>query len=460
MGEWLRDQLNSFGIRTKSVDLGTQVVDGKELPFPPVIVGRLGDNPDKKTVLVYGHYDVQPAEKSDGWNTDPFTLYEDPNTGRLYGRGATDDKGPIMGWLNVMEAHTSLGLELPVNLRFCFEGMEECGSPALGEFITAEAAKGKESWFDGVDCVCVCDNFWLNDRTPCLTYGLRGTSYFSVHVSGPTQDLHSGVFGRMVYDPMSDLISLMDKLVAPDGKILVPGLEDMVPPPTEEERAMYNSIDYTIQDVEELAGAPITLSMDKAEVLMGRMRYPSLSLHGIEGAFSGPGAKTVIPASVTGKFSIRMVPPQTPEIIEPMVISYLTAEFEKRRTKNKLRIDTVPGAKPWAADHDHWNYRAAKRATELIWHKTPDYTREGGSLPPVIPLTESLGANILLLPMGRGDDAAHSTNEKMDRSNFLEGSKLLGTYLYEVAAISTDADEPVKANLPTAASTGRSCVIM
>jgi Cys-Gly metallodipeptidase DUG1 len=166
------------------------------------------------------------------------------------------------------------------------------------------------------------------------------------------------------------------------------------------------------------------------------MRYPSLSLHGIEGAFSGVGGKTVIPAKVSGKFSIRLVPPQTPEKVDPLVEKYIQAEFEKLGSKNKLVIENLHGGKPWVADVNHWNFEAAKRATRAVYQQEPDLTREGGSIPVTLTFAESLGVNVLLLPMGRGDDGAHSTNEKLDKSNFIEGTKLLGSYLYELAAIS------------------------
>ncbi|KAG6835510.1 hypothetical protein H0H93_000694 [Arthromyces matolae] len=432
MANWLNNQLKAFGVETQLVDLGKHVVDGQELPLPPAILGRIGTDPSKKTVLIYGHFDVQPASKSDGWDTEPFTLvvHED---GRLIGRGSSDDKGPILGWLNVLQYHHQHGKELPVNIRFCFEGMEESGSEGLDDLVVKESKAG--GWFDGVDCVCISDNYWLNDRTPALTYGLRGLAYFKATVSGPGRDLHSGVFGRMVHEPMTDLVLLMSKLVDGSGKILVPGVDEMVEPPTDSERAIYERLDYSIKDVEDAAGGQVTLSASKVDVLMGRMRYPSLSLHGIEGAFSGAGAKTVIPAKVSGKFSIRLVPPQTPELVEPLVNAYLEAEFKKLGSKNKLTIENLHGGKPWMADHRHWNFEAAKIATRAVYKQEPDLTREGGSIPVTLTFAESLGVNVLLLPMGRGDDGAHSTNEKLDRSNFIEGTKLLGTYLYELGAI-------------------------
>ncbi|KAF8839285.1 CNDP dipeptidase [Paxillus ammoniavirescens] len=431
MGHWLQKRLDDLGVATVLRDLGQCPMQGQLLDLPPAILGRLGEDPKKKTVLIYGHYDVQPALKSDGWDTDPFELVRKDD--QLFGRGSTDDKGPIMGWLNVLEAHQKQGLELPVNLRFCFEGMEESGSEGLDELIEKEVAEGE--FFKGVDCVCISDNYWLNTRTPALTYGLRGIAYFALHVSGPGQDLHSGLFGRMVHEPMIDLVKLMSKLVDHNGNILVPGIEEMVPPPDEHELNLYTKMDYSLADVAEAAGASIALSDHKETVLMGRMRNPSLSLHGIQGAFSEPGCKTVIPSKVSGKFSLRLVPPQTPELVIPLVTQYIQSEFAKLNSKNKMTVEYLHGGKPWVADVNHWNFEAAKKAIETIWKKTPDYTREGGSIPVTLTFAEKLGVNVLLLPMGRADDGAHSTNEKLDISNFIEGTKVLGTYLYEVAAL-------------------------
>ncbi|GAA5875948.1 hypothetical protein JCM3774_005826 [Rhodotorula dairenensis] len=430
MGKWLQDELVKLGAEIRSVPMGPQTLDGQTIELPPVLIGSLGKDPKKKTILLYGHYDVQPALLSDGWKYEPFKFTEDKETGRLYGRGSTDDKGPIMGWLNVIEAHQKTDTELPVNLKFCFEGMEESGSEGLEELVVKEA----QGEFADVDAVCISDNYWLGTTTPCLTYGLRGLAYFSVSVSGPAADLHSGVFGNVVHEPMTDLFLLFSKLVTPKGKILIPGINEMVAPLTEEERKLYEVIDVTVADFESAIGGKVTISEDKTEVLMGRMRYPSLSIHGIEGAFSAQGAKTVIPASVKGKFSIRLVPDQDPDRVNELVQKYLTDEFEKLGSKSTLKVEMLSGGKPWVASIDHWNFRAAKKATETVWGKTPDYTREGGSIPITLTFAEALKKNVMLLPMGRGDDGAHSTNEKIDTSNYILGSCTLGEYLHEAAA--------------------------
>ncbi|KAK4054442.1 hypothetical protein OIV83_000936 [Microbotryomycetes sp. JL201] len=428
MGAWLQGELEKLGVEVRSVPLGKQNLDGQVVDLPPVLLGQLGSDPKKKTILVYGHYDVQPALKSDGWGTEPFELVDDKKTGRLYGRGSSDDKGPILGWLNVIQAHQATGTELPVNLKMCFEGMEESGSDGLEAVVVEESQK----LFKDVDAVCISDNYWLGTTSPCLTYGLRGLAYFQVTVSGPGADLHSGVFGGMVHEPMTDLFAVFSKLVTPDGKILVPGIAERVAPLTPEERKRYEVIDVQISDFEQAAGGKVTISEDKAETLMGRMRYPSLSIHGVEGAFSAAGAKTVIPASVRGKFSIRLVPDLTPKDVNELVTKYLNEEFKKLNSKNKFKVEMLSGGMPWVASIDHWNFQSGIKATETVYGKTPDFTREGGSIPITLTFADSLGVNVMLLPMGRGDDGAHSINEKLDRSNFIQGSILLGEYLSEV----------------------------
>ncbi|KAL9709272.1 hypothetical protein Ac2012v2_007626 [Leucoagaricus gongylophorus] len=431
MAQFLKQELESVGVTTQLTDIGTQEIEGQTLPLPPVILGKIGNDRNKKTILVYGHFDVQPAFMSDGWETEPFKLVIDEATGRLIGRGASDDKGPVLGWVNVLQWHHDNKKDLPVNLVCCFEGMEESGSEGLDELVKKESQPG--GWFNGVDAVCISDNYWLNTTTPALTYGLRGISYYKITVSGPGRDLHSGVFGRMVFEPMTDLITIMSKLVDNRGNILIPGVQDQVILAYEDEKKIYADLHYSIQDVQEAAGGDIALSSDKVKVLMGRMREPSLSLHGIEGAFSGVGAKTVIPAKVSGKFSIRLVPPQTPETVDPHVVEYIQELFKSLDTKNKLEIECLHGGKPWVTDPEHWNFEAAKRATWSVYKQIPDLTREGGSIPVTLTFAENLGVNVLLLPMGRGDDGAHSTNEKLDKSNYIQGTKLLGAYLYEVA---------------------------
>lgn len=397
-----------------------------DLELPPIVLARFGTDPAKKTVLVYGHYDVQPALKEDGWATEPFTLYHDKAADILYGRGSTDDKGPVMGWLNVVEAHNALGWELPVNLVCCFEGMEESGSLGLDGLIAREA----KEYFKGVDTVCISDNYWLGTSKPVLTYGLRGCNYYQVSIRGPGADLHSGIFGGVIAEPMTDLVQVLSKLVDSNGKILVPGVEDMVAPLTEKEDALYDDIDFSVDELHAASGSTTGLYSSKKDILKHRWRYPSLSIHGVEGAFYDAGAKTVIPAKVIGKFSIRTVPDIDSAKLDQLVIDHVKSVFAAIGSKNTMEVELIHDGAYWVSDPFNESFTAASKATEHVWNIKPDFTREGGSIPITLTFEKELGTQVLLLPMGRGDDGAHSINEKLNVSNYVNGCKTLGGYLH------------------------------
>ncbi|EOR03704.1 hypothetical protein E3P92_03380 [Wallemia ichthyophaga] len=428
MGHWLKAQLEGLGGHVRMIDIGTQQLEGHTVALPPVILAQVGRDASKKTITIYGHYDVQPAELSDGWHSDPFQLTVEGDVMR--GRGSTDDKGPVVGWLNTLSAYTHTNTPLPVNLKFVFEGMEESGSEGLDELVVKEST----GFLKDTDAVCISDNYWLTNRKPALTYGLRGVSYFEICVKGPRADLHSGVFGGTVHEPMTDVVKLMSTLVDTDGKITIPGLNEMVEPLSKEELKRYEDMDFDVKEYQDtIADHPITISDDKAKVLMGRMRYPSLSLHGIEGAFSGSGAKTVIPCGVKGKFSIRLVPNMDVDKVEKLVQKHLQSEQKKLNTRNVVEVVQLSGGPAWVADPNHWNFLAAAKAIKTVFGVEPDRTREGGSIPVTLTFDESLKVNVCLLPMGRADDGAHSTNEKLNISNYIQGSKVFAEYLENIA---------------------------
>ena len=234
-------------------------------------------------------------------------------------------------------------------------------------------------------------------------------------------------------EPMTDLINVMSTLVNNKGKILVPGIYDEVRPITAEEEALYSQISFTMQDLFDGTGAEVNIFEDEKSTLMARWRNPSLSLHGIEGAYSERGAKTVIPAKVMGKFSIRTVPDMDLHKVDQLVKAHVEWEFAKLGGHNKLRFHLLHAGKWWIASPNHWNFRAASKAAESVWKVKPDMTREGGSIPITLTFEEELGKNVLLLPMGSSTDAAHSVNEKLDKKNYIKGTKLLGAYLHYVA---------------------------
>lgn len=250
-----------------------------------------------------------------------------------------------------------------------------------------------------------------------MTYGLRGCSYYSVTVSGPAADLHSGVFGGTVTEPMTDLVRLLGSLVDTKGRIQIPGLYDLVAPLTEEEKSLYKDIAFEMSDLYEGLGSETSIYSDKENTLMARWRYPSLSVHGIEGAYSAPGAKTVIPAKVVGKFSIRTVPDMEPADVDKLVFAYLDDQFKKLGSNNTYKAELMHAGKWWVASPKHWNFSAATKAVEKVFGVTPDFTREGGSIPVTLTFEQATGKNVLLLPMGSSTDAAHSINEKLDKRN-------------------------------------------
>ncbi|XP_076628449.1 cytosolic non-specific dipeptidase 2 [Colletes latitarsis] len=431
MMKWAEVKLKDLGATTELVDIGKQTLpDKSEIPLPPVLLGTLGCDPQKKTVLLYGHLDVQPALKEDGWDTEPFTLVEKDE--KLFGRGSTDDKGPVLCWIHALQAYKAIEVDIPVNLKFVFEGMEEAGSEGLDDLLWAR----KDTFLQGVDYVCISDNYWLGTKKPCITYGLRGICYFQLEISCAAMDLHSGVFGGTVHEGMSDLIYLLDTLVDVNGKILVDGIYNNVAEITKEELESYKTIEFDVTEFKKSVGINrLAHNDDKIQLLMHRWRQPSLSLHGIQGAFSEPGSKTVIPRKVIGKFSIRIVPNMTPEETTEKVITHLKKKWATRGSPNKMDVSMNHGGKPWSENPDHPHYVAARKATKHVYKVEPDLSREGGSIPVTLTFQDVTGKNVLLLPVGAGDDGAHSQNEKLNIRNYIEGTKLLGAYLYEVGQL-------------------------
>nr|XP_018917689.1 PREDICTED: cytosolic non-specific dipeptidase [Bemisia tabaci] len=432
MVKYVETLLKNCGAEVELCDPGHQTLpNGTSLKLPPILLGKLGNDPTKKTVVIYGHLDVQPAAKEDGWDTEPFVLTE--KDGKLYGRGSTDDKGPVLGWINAIQAYQALKIPIPINLKFVFEGMEESGSHGLDELLIQR----KDSFLKDVDYVCISDNYWLGKDKPCLTYGLRGICYFGIKIKCAAKDLHSGAYGGAVHEAMADLIYLLNTLVDINGKILVTGIYDEVAPETANEKDVYDPIEFNLSHFKSDIGcSKIIHEGDKVKTLMSRWRYPSLSIHGIEGAFSGTGCKTVIPMQVIGKFSIRIVPNMTPENVEKCVVSYLEKKWSERKSPNEFKAYMIDSGRSWVADSSHEHYEAARKATKHVYNVDPDFTREGGSIPVTLTLQETTGKNVLLLPMGASDDGAHSQNEKIDIRNYVEGTKVMAAYLYEVSKLS------------------------
>uniref|UniRef100_A0A3B3DY28 Carnosine dipeptidase 1 n=1 Tax=Oryzias melastigma TaxID=30732 RepID=A0A3B3DY28_ORYME len=409
MMEMVAQKLQQMGGSVESVDIGEQELPDKQrLALPKVVTAQFGTDPTKHTLCVYGHVDVQPAKLEDGWATDPFNLTE--INGNLYGRGASDNKAPVLAWMHAVEAYQKLSLELPVNVKFVIEGMEETGSNGLEAMILAQ----KDSFFSDVDYIVVSDCGWLS-RRPAITYGTRGNCYFLAEVRGPKQDLHSGVYGGTVIEPMIDLIGILDTLISPSGKILVPGIREAVAPLSDDEWRMYQDIEFDVDDYKNKIGVSKLMYNNKVDLLAHKWRYPTVSIHGIEGAFSDPGTKTVIPSKVCAKFSIRQVPNMDPAVVEKKVSEHLHSVFAKRHSPNTLTVSMVIGAKPWLADIQHPLYEAGKAAVKRVFSVDPDLIREGGTIPISRTFQDVTGKSIIMMPIGGFDDGLHSQNEKISR---------------------------------------------
>lgn len=429
MMEWAKKHLEAVGTKVELLDPGMQTLpSGKTMKLPPIIFGVLGKDKSKKTLLIYGHLDVQPAHKDDGWNTEPFHLTE--KNGKMFGRGASDDKGPVVAWINALESLHRKKVPLPINIKFCLEGMEESGSKGLEEALKAR----KDTWLSDVDFSCVCDTTRLGNK-PNLQYGIRGMCYYFVEVSSSKQDLHSGDFGGVIYEPMGDLIWLLSQLSDVNGKIQIEGLDKMVRPVTDDEHKLYEDIDFDVDAFKNFIGVSKLTVESKKEVLMNRWRYPSLSVHGIEGAFSGAGPKTVIPAKVIGKFSLRIVPDMDPNEVDRLVIAHLDKLWEQRGSPNKYRSVVSHNGKPWITDYNQPLYQTAAAAIKRVYNVEPDYTREAGSIPVTIKFEELTGKNVILLPFGGADDMAHSQNEKVDVDIFINGSKMMAAFITGLGSI-------------------------
>ncbi|KAM9307990.1 cytosolic non-specific dipeptidase-like [Gastrophryne carolinensis] len=422
-----KDFILEIGGTVEMADIGEQEYSpGLKLPQPPVILAQIGNDTNKPTVCFYGHMDVQPAKKEDGWKTEPYTLKEEQ--GNLYGRGTSDDKGQVLALLHAIESVVKIGL--PVNVKLLLEGMEEVGSPGLEKLVEDK----KDTFFADVDYIVVTDTPWLSNK-PGITYGARGNCYFTLEVEGARRDLHSGGFGGTVHEAMNDLIYLLGQLADVNGRILVPGAYDDVLPLTDQEKELYKKLEFNLGEMKADAGVKQFLHGTKEELLMYRWRYPSLSIHGIEGAFCGSGTKTVIPAKVIGKFSMRQVPNMNPAVIEKQVTDYLEKLFLERKSPNKIKLTMVIGAKPWLANMSDPQFLAAQKAIKRVFNVDADMIRAGGTIPIAKHFEEVLGKPVMLFGIGGPDDAPHGQNEKISMFNYIGGTKAYAAFLQELPSV-------------------------
>ncbi len=403
------------------LDAGVDKAEVMPTAGNPVVYGEKIIDPALSTVLVYAHYDVMPVDPIDLWDTPPFE--PEIRDGKIYARGADDDKGQGFMHIKAFEALCKND-KLTTNVKFMIEGEEEIGSVSLGAFCD----KHKEML--EADIILVSDTGMIAEDIPSITTGLRGLAYWQVEVTGPNRDLHSGLFGGGVANPINVLAKMIASMTDDEGKITMPGFYDDVLVATENERDMLNKAPFSVYeykkaiDVEELDGEAGYTTIERTGI------RPSFDICGIWGGYTGEGAKTVLPSKAYAKVSTRLVPDQNNEKIAKMFEEYFVRIAPK---SVKVSVESLHGGQAYVCPIDLPAYRAAEKAFEKIYDKTPVPMRSGGSIPIISTFEEKLGTKSVLMGFGLESDAIHSPNENYPVGNFYNGIETI-TWFYQFFA--------------------------
>jgi len=404
--------------------IGVDDVEVVATPGNPIVVASHVVDSDAPTLLIYGHYDVQPADPVELWDSPPFEPTE--RDGRLYARGAIDDKGQVHLHIKALEARLQSGVGLPVNVKLVIEGEEEIGSRNLADFLAANAERL------ACDAVIVSDTGMMAPGVPTIAVGLRGIAYLEVHVQGPRGDLHSGEYGGAVVNPANALASMIAALKDEDDRVAIPGFYDDVRPVTEADRERLAALPHSDGELLVETGAP-ALGGEKGYSSLERIGFrPTLDVNGLLSGYTGEGAKTVLPAKAMAKISMRLVPDQDPREIERLFTEHVQALSPEGVT---VTIRPHHGGQPWAADPTHPVFEAAAAALRETFGRDPVYVREGGSIP-IIPLFErTFGAPVLLLGFGLPGSNLHAPNEWIDLATYHRGIETVARFYDEVARV-------------------------
>ncbi|KAF3903203.1 hypothetical protein ABW20_dc0101832 [Dactylellina cionopaga] len=417
----LKSVFRQFGAQSfliPTADNGNPIVFARFTP--PESASALDSN--KQTILFYGHYDVISAgdATNNQWITEPFEM-----TGMnsyLYGRGVSDNKGPVLAAI-FAAGELAQNNQLTSNIVFLIEGEEEAGSRGF-----KEAVKKYKDFIGPVDWILLANSYWLDDETPCVTYGLRGVVHASVEIQSDRPDLHSGVDGsRESREPVIDMVNLLAKLTSDDGKIMIPDFHEPVRPVTPAEEAMYT--DITTSFATRLFRDSIPSNRLK-DHLMSRWRYPSLTIHRVN--VSGPTNATIIPRSASAAISLRIVPDQKLSAVCETLTSYLHEQFASFSSPNRLSISIDHVSEWWLGDPENKAFKTLARVVEEVWERKPLFIREGGSIPAVRFLEMEFGAEAAHLPCGQASDGAHLDNERMRVANLYRSKKIMGKVFREL----------------------------
>ncbi len=411
-------------IRARLVDAGADEVEICQTSGYPIVYAEKIIDPSLPTVLVYGHYDVQPADPLELWDSPPFEpVIKD---GLIIARGAADDKGQMYMHIKAFEAMMATGT-LPCNIKFMIEGEEETGSDSLGPFIAANKDKL------AADVVLVSDTAMLSNENPSLTIGLRGLSYVEVEVTGPNRDLHSGIYGGAVANPINMLAKMIASMHDEEGRITIPGFYDNVAVVSHEERAAMNNAPFDLKEyksdleIAEEHGEHGYTTLERTSI------RPTLDVNGIWGGYTQPGAKTVLPSKAYAKISMRLVPHQTSDEI--------TALFQKHfesiaPASVKVKVTPHHGGEPAVTPIDSVAFQAASLAMADTFGKKPIPMRGGGSIPIVALFEEVLGLKTILMGFGLDSNKIHSPNENYGLFNYYKGIETIPLFFQYFASLS------------------------
>ena len=389
------------------------------------MVARTPRAPDGKVrpkYLVYGHYDVQPPEPLELWKSPPFSPRVEG--GRIYARGAADNKGQHLAHLNAVEAYLKTGTELPCDLTFLIEGEEEVGSKSLGLFLKQNAPDFR------CDAVVISDNGLPSLKLPALTYALRGILAMEVIVHGPARDLHSGIYGGSVDNPAMALCQILARLRDAAGRIVIPGFYDDVLPLTSYERRQLARLPHSDASLRRFLGVPGLFGERGYTATERRCARPTLEINGLTSGYQDEGSKTIIPSWARAKLTFRLVPNQRPRKLQQLIVKQL-----KRLSPPTVRLEIKPGhgGEPYLVSPTSPQAQAALRALKAAFGHEPILIREGGSIPIVNDLKKHLRADTLLLGLALPDDNPHSPNEKFDLACYTTGMRLSAFLWRELA---------------------------
>jgi succinyl-diaminopimelate desuccinylase len=407
----------------KQLGLATELV---ETAGHPIVYAESPPVADKPVALVYGHYDVQPPEPLDEWLSPPF----EPTVrhGNVYARGATDDKGQMLTHVKSVEAWLKTVGKLPIQVKFLIEGEEEVGSEHLAPFVTENRK------MLACDTIVISDCGQFAPGIPAITYGLRGIAYYELRLRGPRQDLHSGTFGGAVTNPANALVTLLSALRDDRGRVQVPGFYDDVLPLAEREREEFRALPTTDAEFMQQVGVAGMFGEEGYTSIERRWARPTFDINGLTSGYQGEGAKTVLPARASAKFSFRLVPRQDPHKIAAALRKYLEQRLPPGISMELIDHHGAPGV---VVPLESPYMKAAAAAIEQGFGRTPVFIREGGSIPIVNTFTHELGADALLLGWGQNDDNTHSPNEKFSLDDYHRGTLASAHLWQELARLSS-----------------------